>query len=233
MLMKTCLITGSSGLIGSELVREFLAAGFQVFGLDLKMSKDLSHPHFIFIKCDLTQEKEILKAYTHLARLDVLINNAAKSNPKTKKMHLLELSEWRELLAIDLDSVFLMNKYAIPLLKKSQGNVITISSTRHLMSEPDTEGYSAAKGAVDALTRALSISYGPSIRFNSISPGWINDPSKKLKASDHQQHPAGRVGVPSDVAKLALYLAGDQSGFITGADFVVDGGMTAKMIYQK
>ncbi len=229
--MKTCLITGSSGLIGSEICREFLNHGFEVIGLDIKPNKDLKHPHFLFIKTDLTHEQEIISAYTKLDRLDVLINCAAKANPVQKKFHLLSLKEWRNLLAINLDSYFLMTKHALPLLQKSKGSIINISSTRHIQSEASTEAYTAGKGAVDALTRALAISYGPKVRVNSISPGWINDPKEKLKKKDHEQHPAGRVGIPSDIASMAFYLAGDGAEFITGQDFVVDGGMTAKMIY--
>jgi NAD(P)-dependent dehydrogenase (short-subunit alcohol dehydrogenase family) len=231
--MKTCLVTGSSGLIGSEISKEFLRNGYGVIGFDRKPNKDLNHPNFQFFKVDLTQEKEILAAYTKLVGLDVLINCAAKANPIQKRFHLLKLSEWRDLLAIDLDSYFLMTKHALPLLQKSQGSIINISSTRHIQSEANTEAYTAGKGAIDALTRALAISYGPEVRVNSISPGWINDPSEKLKKKDHEQHPAGRVGIPSDIAKMAYYLASDGAEFITGADFVIDGGMTAKMIYAK
>lgn len=230
--MKKCLVTGASGLIGSEICREFLRNGFEVLGFDIKPNKDLKHPHFEFLKIDLTQEKEISLAYTKFNQLDVLVNCAAKANPVQKKFHLLSLKEWRDLLAIDLDSYFLMTKHALPLLQKSKGAIINISSTRHLQSEENTEGYTAGKGAIDALTRALAISYGPKVRVNSISPGWINDPAERLKKKDHAQHPAGRVGIPSDIARLAFYLAGDSAEFITGADFVVDGGMTAKMIYE-
>lgn len=231
--MKTCLVTGSSGLIGSEICREFLRNGFEVIGLDRKPNKDLVHPHFRFMKVDLTQEKEITSVYTKLVELDVLINCAAKADPVQKRFHHLTLKEWRDLLAIDLDSYFLMTKHALPLLQKSKGAIINISSTRHIQSEANTEAYTAGKGAIDALTRALSISYGPKVRVNSISPGWINDPKEKLKKKDHEQHPAGRVGIPSDIARMAFYLAGDAAEFITGADFVVDGGMTAKMIYSE
>lgn len=229
--MKTALITGSSGLIGLELCREFLESGFKVIGLDLKASK-LKHPDFTFIKTNLTQETEIKKAFLKIKSLDVLVNNGAKADPKNKKLHLLPLKTWNDVLASNLTSYFLMSKYAIPLLKKSKGAIIHISSTRHLMSEPDTEIYSASKGAIDALTRSMAISLGPEIRVNSISPGWISDPSEKLKASDHAQHPAGRVGRPSDVARMVMFLASDEAGFITGSDFVVDGGMTSKMIYK-
>ena len=229
--MKTALITGSSGLIGSEICREFLNNGYRVISFDIKPNKEMKHPHFEFHKLDLTHEKEITSAYTKLGGLDVLINCAAKANPVQKRFHLLKLSEWRDLLAIDLDSYFLMTKHALPLLQKSKGSIINISSTRHLQSEENTEAYTAGKGAVDALTRALAISYGPKVRVNSISPGWISDPKARLKKKDHEQHPAGRVGIPSDIASMALFLAGDAARFITGQDFVVDGGMTAKMIY--
>ena len=99
------------------------------------------------------------------------------------------------------------------------------------MSEAHTELYTVSKGGVDALTRALAISLSGEVRVNSISPGWIANPKEKRKPSDHKQHPAGRVGIPSDIAGMAKFLASDAAGFITGQDFVVDGGMTAKMIY--
>ncbi len=108
------------------------------------------------------------------------------------------------------------------------------------MSEPHTEAYSASKGGLWALTHALAMSLGPEIRVNSISPGWIDvRDSKKhdahgrppLTEADHTQHPVGRVGEPKDIAEMALYLCSEQAGFITGQDFVVDGGMTKKMIY--
>lgn len=230
--MKTALVTGSSGLIGEEICREFLAQGYRVIGFDLKVSPNLIHPEFIFIKTDLRNEADIKRAFLKIKSLNVLVNNAAHANPKNKKFHLLDLKTWNESFSINLSSVFLMSKYAIPHLKKTKGSIIHMSSTRHKMSEPDTELYSAAKGAVDALTRSMSISLGPEIRVNSISPGWINDPKEKLKPSDHDQHPAGRVGRPEDIAQMVLFLSSDKAGFITGSDFVVDGGMTAKMIYK-
>ncbi|MBS1113574.1 MAG: short-chain dehydrogenase/reductase [Nitrospirae bacterium] len=108
------------------------------------------------------------------------------------------------------------------------------------MSEPDTEAYSASKGGIVALTHALSISLGPEIRVNCISPGWIEVRGWRKKSrrdkpdlseTDHSQHPAGRVGKPEDIASLAEFLISDQAGFVTGANFIADGGMTRKMIY--
>lgn len=231
-MKKHALITGSSGLIGSEMVREFLQAGYTVTGFDLKENKELDHPDFQFVKADLSKEADIKKAFAKIKNLDVLINNAARANPHQKKIHELSLKDWEEGMAINLTSVFLMTKYSIPLLKKSKGNIINISSTRHLMSEANTEIYSASKGAMDALTRALAISLSHEVRVNSISPGWIDDPKGKFSKKDHEQHPAGRVGRPSDIAQSALFLARDGSSFITGQDFVVDGGMSVKMIYR-
>jgi len=121
-----------------------------------------------------------------------------------------------------------------------EGAIINIASTRALMSEPDTESYSASKGGLAALTHALAISFGPEVRVNCISPGWIDVSAwqkhnrrrpEALSEADHEQHPAGRVGRVEDVAAMAVFLASEESGFITCQNFVVDGGMTKKMIY--
>jgi NAD(P)-dependent dehydrogenase (short-subunit alcohol dehydrogenase family) len=230
-MKKNTLITGSSGLIGSETVREFLSRGHRVYGLDLKPNPSLKHPDYIFIKTDLSKEADIKKAFKKIKSLDVLINNAAISDPANSTLEKLSLKDWNFFLSINLTSVFLMVKEALPLLKKSNGSIINISSTRHLMSEPHTEIYTTSKGGIDALTRGLAISYAHQVRVNSISPGWIADPKEKRRPSDHSQHPVGRVGFPADISKMAGYLASEEAGFITGQDFVVDGGMTVKMIY--
>jgi NAD(P)-dependent dehydrogenase (short-subunit alcohol dehydrogenase family) len=117
------------------------------------------------------------------------------------------------------------------LLRASKGSIVTIASTRAHMSEPNTESYSASKGGLLALSHALAISLGPEIRVNTISPGWINASNEKLTAEDNAQHPAGRVGTVDDIAWLAAWLLEPESGFVTGAEFIVDGGMTRKMIY--
>ena len=106
---------------------------------------------------------------------------------------------------------------------------MNIASTRALQSEPDTEAYAASKGGLVALTHALALSLGPEVRVNCISPGWIAH--QPVRRKDHAQHPAGRVGQPQDVAELVAYLLSDAAGFVTGQNFVIDGGMTKKMIY--
>ena len=110
---------------------------------------------------------------------------------------------------------------------------MTIASTRAHMSEADTEAYAASKGGLVSLTHALSISLAPEVRVNCVSPGWIFTKGDAPRPEDHAFHPAGRVGTPDDVAALVAFLAGRESGFITGAEFIVDGGVTRKMIYPE
>ena len=108
------------------------------------------------------------------------------------------------------------------------------------MSEPNTEAYSASKAGLLGLTHALAMSLGPAVRVNAICPGWIDTvdyklsprpADYKLSEADHLQHPAGRVGTPDDIAEMVLYLCSPAASFITGQNFIIDGGMTKKMIY--
>jgi NAD(P)-dependent dehydrogenase (short-subunit alcohol dehydrogenase family) len=207
-MKKSVLITGSSGLIGSEMVREFLAQGYVVYGVDKKPNGLLQHPDYKFIACDLAQENQIKKIFRKIKSLDVLINNAALADPTAPPLEELSMKQWHDTMAVDLTSHVIMTKLSIPLLRKT-------------------------KGGLDAFTRALAISYSHEIRVNSISPCWIADPKDRRKSRDHLQHPVGRVGLPADVAKLALFLASEESGFIMGQDFVIDGGMSVKMIYEE
>jgi NAD(P)-dependent dehydrogenase (short-subunit alcohol dehydrogenase family) len=128
----------------------------------------------------------------------------------------------------------------VPRLRERKGCIVNIASTRAVQSEPHSEAYAAAKGALLAFTHALAISLGPDIRANAVLPGWIETgPWKKAsernephyRAIDKSQHPVGRVGEPADIAAAVLYLA--ESGFVTGQHIAVDGGMTRKMIYAE
>jgi len=125
-------------------------------------------------------------------------------------------------------------------LRAAQGAIVNVASTRALQSEPHTEAYSAAKGGVVALTHALAMSLGPAVRVNCVSPGWIDvrawrkttrRDTTPLSGADHAQHPVGRAGKPEDVAGLIAWLLSEEAGFVTGQNFVIDGGMTRKMIY--
>ncbi len=118
---------------------------------------------------------------------------------------------------------------------KSGGRIVNLASTRAFMSEPHTESYASTKGGIFALTHALAVSLGEDgILVNAIAPGWIETGDyQELSPEDHSQHPAGRVGKPSDVARAALYLTHPDNDFLTGETLVLDGGMTRKMIYEE
>jgi NAD(P)-dependent dehydrogenase (short-subunit alcohol dehydrogenase family) len=151
-----------------------------------------------------------------------------------KPIRQLTIAEWRRVLDVNLTAAFLLAKSAEKALRATKGAFVSIASTRAEMSEPNTEAYSATKGGLVALTHALAMSLAP-VRVNCVSPGWIAVKDyDKLRRKDHVQHPAGRVGRPEDISEIVAWLLdGERSGFVTGANFTVDGGMTRKMIYEE
>jgi NAD(P)-dependent dehydrogenase (short-subunit alcohol dehydrogenase family) len=189
---------------------------------------------FFFQRTDVASEAAVracVRAVVkRFGRLDALVNNAGLTGPDDGPIEKLPLARWNRRIAVNLTGAFLMAKHCVPHLRAARGAVVNIASTRALQSEPDTEAYAASKGGLVALTHALAMSLGPRVRVNCISPGWIaHRPVKRRK--DHAQHPVGRVGRDEDVAELIAYLLSDAAGFVTGQNFVIDGGMTKKMIY--
>jgi NAD(P)-dependent dehydrogenase (short-subunit alcohol dehydrogenase family) len=198
----------------------------------------------LFVRCDVASERSVHacigRTLQRYGRLDALVNNAGLASPETGPVEKLALREWNRRLAVNLTGMFLMAKHAAAPLRRARGAMVNIASTRALQSEPDTEAYAASKGGVVSLTHALAISLGPKVRVNCVSPGWIDVSALKKRAArkpaqlsraDHAQHPTGRVGRPEDVAELVAFLLSDAAGFITGQNYVLDGGMTKKMIY--
>jgi NAD(P)-dependent dehydrogenase (short-subunit alcohol dehydrogenase family) len=185
--------------------------------------------------CDVADPAQVASLMTGIetieGRLDGLVCNAGFMI--RKPLEALTLEEWSAVLATNLTSTFLLVKAGARMLRAAKGAIVTIASTRAHMSEPDTESYAASKGGLLALTHALAVSLGPDVRVNCISPGWIDTQGGTLSASDHAQHPAGRVGRVADVAAMAAFLLGPEAGFVTGSEFVIDGGMTRKMIYEE
>lgn len=230
------LVTGGSRGIGRAIADRLAAGGWRAVIADRALSDgEGGASAHRFVNADVGDEAAVAELVAGVAaregRLDALVCNAGFMI--RKPIETLSLGEWNAVLATNLTSTFLLARAAAPLLRQRQGAILTIASTRAHQSEPDTESYAASKGGLLALTHALAVSLGPAIRVNCISPGWIDTQGGSLSAEDHDQHPAGRVGRPEDVASLAAWLLGPESGFVTGAEFVVDGGMTRKMIYAE
>lgn len=248
--MKAALVTGAGQGIGRVISAQLAGNGYSVLlaeldpeaGRETEAALKAAGGTARFLETDAGDEGSLRRAVETAAgwqgRLDLLVNNAGIGcgKPVTD----LTLAEWNRVLAVNLTGAFLTAKYAAPALKAARGSIISIASTRALMSERDTEAYAASKGGLVALTHALAVSLGPEVRVNCISPGWIDvTPWRKksqrqaaeLSPADHAQHPAGRVGTPEDIARMVLFLADPANGFITGQNLVIDGGMTRKMIY--
>lgn len=233
---KAALVTGGARGIGKAVAELLLERGYRVAVCDVKPSGDLESG-LAFIGCDVSREPSVRacigQVVRRFGRLDALVNNAGIASPQNGPVAKLALAEWNRRICTNLTSVFLTAKHAAPHLRRARGAMVNIASTRALQSEPDTEAYAAAKGGMVALTHALAVSLGPDVRVNCVSPGWIDTGKSKLRRVDHDQHPAGRVGRVQDVAEMVWFLLSERAGFTTGANFVVDGGMTRKMVYAE
>jgi NAD(P)-dependent dehydrogenase (short-subunit alcohol dehydrogenase family) len=229
---KVAIVTGAARGIGAAIAERLVRDGWRVFALDRAAP---THRHGHFLQADVSHEIEVIGAVNAIreqaGRIDALVCNAGFMI--RKPIGTLTLAEWESVLATNLTATFLLARAAEKLLRAAHGSIVTIASTRAHMSEPNTESYSASKGGLLALTHALALSLGPEVRVNCVSPGWIDTHGEALRSEDHAQHPAGRVGVPADVAALVTWLVGPESAFVTGAEFVVDGGMTRRMIYAE
>lgn len=229
------LITGGSRGIGRGIAERLAADGWHIVIADRQKPDGFASFSHRFVSCDVADEAMVTQLLDGImateARLDALVCNAGFMI--RKPIETLSLTEWQSVLGTNLTSMFLLTRAAAPALRAAHGTIVTIASTRAHQSESHTESYAASKGGVVALTHALAVSLGPEIRVNCISPGWIDTQGYPLSAADHAQHPAGRVGRVEDIASLTAWLVGPESGFVTGSEFVVDGGMTRKMIYAE
>ena len=250
---QSILVTGVGAGIGRAIALHFHGLGWQVVGLDkdkaaLDELRNALPQRTLMVACDVGNESDISRAFEEIREwlgekpLDCLVNNAAIADPYCGPLEDLSLADWSAWIDASLTSTFLCSRAAVPLLRKTNGmaSIVNISSTRAVMSEPDTFAYAASKGGVDALTHCMAVSLGPDIRVNAIRPGWIEtrdwQKAEKRQTVEHReqdrtQHPAGRVGNPQDIAEAVEYLC--CAGFVTGQHLNVDGGMTVKMIYEE
>ena len=251
---KKVLVTGGAAGIGRCLVLSYALAGAQVFFADKSQAAGEETLSILarygtsarFLACDVSDRSQLEQmASSVLAeagnRLDVLVNNAAIANAHAANLFSDDPAAFDQVLAVNLMAPFHLTRQLVPALAAAQGCVVNILSTRAFMSEPNSEGYAASKGGLNALTHAMAISLGDhGIRVNSIAPGWIDTtewqpgspPAVDWPSEEHRQHPAGRIGRPADIVAACFYLTGPDAGFVTGENITVDGGMTKKMIYR-
>ena len=221
---KVVVITGGAAGIGKCMAEEFQKVGATVCVID-KTPGD----HYVG---DIS-DKSVLEAFaedviTKHGHVDVLINNAI---PIMRGMESCSYEEFQYALAVGVTAPFYLSKLLAPHMPEGS-SILNISSSRDRMSQPQTESYTAAKGGIAALTHAMAISLAGKVRVNSISPGWIDTAYTVYEGPDAYQQPAGRVGNPLDIANMALFLASDKAGFITGENICIDGGQTKLMIYH-
>jgi len=253
---KVALVTGAAKGIGAATAELLAREGAKVMCTDVDETEGQKVVDAIqnaghtasFMTHDVTSEEAWEKVAGETQRafggLHVLVNNAGIA-PDGIAIEDLPFESWKRTLAVDLDSVFLGCKYAIRLMKEcGGGSIINISSIMGLVGTPRSSDYNAAKGGVRLLTKVAALECaeaGYNIRVNSVHPGYIDTPlvrnvverSEEASANElmgmlTMLHPIGRLGTPKEIGQAILFLASDESSFVTGAELVVDGGYTAR-----
>ena len=238
-MQKNVLITGVLGGIGSALAKAFMNQNYYVYGLDRK--NDHGQTCNRFIKFDIhefVRNVEYRIKFSQIfedviPRLDVLINNAAVQI--LGGMDEIKLGAWQETMTVNLTGPLVMSKLFLDRLSKSHGSIINIGSIHQQLTKPKFISYATSKGALIALTKAMAVDLEGRVRVNAISPAAIE--TEMLRAGfDNDEnaldelkkiHPVQRIGYPADVAKLALFLASENTGFIHGANLSLDGGISS------
>ncbi len=246
---KVAIVTGAAGGMGEAIARLFAKEGALVLATDIQFDKmnawvQESRQHSLAIECirhDVTSEadwqKVVEKALHLYGKIDILINNAGVYQPM-ETTEATSLERWNQILTINLTSAFLGAKAVLPHLKKSgHGAIVNISSIAGLVGG-NGAAYSASKAAMRLLTKDQAIEFAPfNIRVNSIHPGGVltpmtehlfpTDPAE-LKAMMQNMCPLGRIGEAIEIAYGALFLASNESSYVTGSELVIDGGLTAR-----
>jgi NAD(P)-dependent dehydrogenase (short-subunit alcohol dehydrogenase family) len=237
---RVCVVTGASGGIGAATVERFQAEGATVAGIDLLEAA----PGDLAVKADVTSETEVRDALARvrgeLGRIDVLFNNAGISPDDDGSVLETTLEAWERVQRVNLTSVFMCCKHGIPHLLEndgpSRGSVINTASFVAVMGAASSQiSYTASKGGVLALSRELGVQFARrGVRVNALCPGPVDTPLlQELYANDPEQAarrlvhiPMGRFGRAEEIAAVALFLASEDSSYVTASTFLVDGGLT-------
>lgn len=254
---KACIVTGSAGGIGQGIAEVLAGEGAQVIIADIQEEKGKETAEIIksrgdnalFRKLDVTDENSwsavVEYALKNFKRLDVLVNNAGIAF--SKLILDMTVQEWRKVMAVNLESVFLGIKHAAPAMKKNQGcggAIVNISSNYVFIPGKAQAAYCASKSGVASVTKVAAIELaGDNIRVNTVYPGFVDTPMfesvcRKFGKSNEEMLSImargvllGRVGKPVDIANAVLYLASDEAQFVTGTELTVDGGEVIKRTF--
>ncbi len=241
---RRIFITGGAHGIGKSIVEAFASRGDKVAFCDIDTTRGeavAAQTGAAYYKVDVTDvaqlEAAMQQVFDKWGDIDVLVNNVGIGifKPLTE----VSIKEFDCVISTNLRSVFITARM-LAQHRQANGNttygrIVNLCSTRHLQSEAGTEGYSASKGGIYSLTHALAMSLAPMhITVNAIAPGWIHvREDEVLHPEDHAFHPSGRVGTPTDIARMCLFLCEPENDFINGQTLTVDGGATVKMIYPE
>ncbi len=246
---KIALVTGAARGIGRGIALRFAKEGAKVGVVDVRGCQAVvdeiheSGGQALALEADISDEVQVVEAVAHLqatfGTCNVLVNNAAVM--PAGALHDTPLEDFDRCLAVNLRGTYLMCRAVIPgMLSNGGGSILHMASVTGILGLPGLAVYSATKGALIALARAMSTDYaGRGIRVNSVSPGTIDSPMlhdflaaqsnpEKLRHEFDAMHPIGRVGQIDEVASVFVFLASDESSFVTGANYTVDGGLSVK-----
>lgn len=244
-MTRSVLITGCLGGIGASLVSAFNAEGWRVVGVDRAAPENQAAKNCAVIRADIgdfVRSRDALKKFAEDVRkacgdspLSALINNAAVQH--VGGLDALQTDDILESLNVNIAAPMLLAKAFHEDLKKSKGSIINIGSVHAQATKPGFAAYATSKAALHGLTRALAVDFGPDIRVNTLAPaatatpmlldGFKQNPDALKALND--VHPMQRIAEPGEIAKIAVFLASDAAGFLTGATFYADGGVLSRL----
>ena len=248
---QVAIVTGGAKGIGWGIVKVLVQEGAKVAIADWDEVKGPETAEemrkaggdVIYVKTDVSQEEQVKHlvqaTVDQFGRIDILVNDAGIGVYKSVLDTTTE--DWDRCLAVNLKGQFMCSKYVIPHMQaQGKGAIVNISSVHSFQTANGTAPYCASKGGITALTRNMAIDYGPTIRVNSIAPGWVltpliqsifdgyDDPAKQQRQTEQRQV-MKRIGVPEDIGYAVAFLVSDEASFITGTQLFVDGGLTAQL----
>ena len=248
---KIAIVTGGASGIGAETCRLFAAEGSKgvvIADINEKLGRKVAEQirkqggDAVYVFLDVSVEQQwidtVATTVDRYGQLDITVNNAGVTGAESRKtVEDTTLDVWQRIHSVNLDGVFLGTKYSIPAMRKAGGgSIINISSVMGIVGSTSGTSYHSAKGAVRTLTKATAIQYAhDNIRSNSIHPGFVDTAmTADMHAQEEErtrrinQTPLGRLGTPEDIASGCVYLASDESSFVTGVELLIDGGMLAQ-----